>query len=113
MIEIRGLGHPECRRALRRGRGAAQQARWISSCDLVRGREDRGSGARRHRHGRHATGHGHRRSPAWTLPVAPGRDVAGLIELAAMNYKLRAFGYNSAVEFDQRLLKKMTDDQLG
>lgn len=48
-----------------------------------------------------------------SLPVAPGRDVAGLIELAAMNHKLRTFGYNSAVEFDQRLLKKMTDDQLG
>ncbi len=47
------------------------------------------------------------------LPVEPGRDVAGLIELAAINFKLRAFGYNSAVEFDQRLLKKMTDDQLG
>ncbi|MBE2285555.1 MAG: HPr(Ser) kinase/phosphatase [Prosthecobacter sp.] len=47
------------------------------------------------------------------LPVEPGRDVAGLIELAAMNYKLRAFGHNSAVEFDQRLLKKMSDDQLG
>lgn len=46
------------------------------------------------------------------LPVAPGRDVAGLIELAALNYKLRSFGYNSAVEFDQRLLKKMADDQL-
>ena len=47
------------------------------------------------------------------LPVMPGRDVAGLIELAALNYKLRAFGYNSAVEFDQRLLKKMANDQLG
>lgn len=47
------------------------------------------------------------------LPVEPGRDVAGLIELAAINFKLRTFGYNSAVEFDQRLLKKMTDDQLG
>jgi HPr kinase/phosphorylase len=51
--------------------------------------------------------------PAVDLPVAPGRDVAGLIELSALNYKLRAFGYNSAVEFDQRLLKKMADDQLG
>ncbi|MBE7496108.1 MAG: HPr(Ser) kinase/phosphatase [Verrucomicrobiaceae bacterium] len=51
--------------------------------------------------------------PNVSLPVAPGRDVAGLIELAAMNHKLRTFGYNSAVEFDQRLLKKMTDDQLG
>ena len=48
-----------------------------------------------------------------TLPVEPGRDVAGLIELAAMNYKLRAFGYNSAVAFDQSLLKKMSDDQIG
>lgn len=47
------------------------------------------------------------------LPVAPGRDVAGLIELAALNYKLRAFGYNSAVDFDQRLLKKIADGQLG
>lgn len=47
------------------------------------------------------------------IPVAPGRDVAGLIELAALNYKLRTFGYNSAVEFDQRLLKKMADDQIS
>jgi HPr kinase/phosphorylase len=39
--------------------------------------------------------------------------VAALIELAAMNYKLRAFGYNSAVEFDQRLLQKITNNQLG
>lgn len=51
--------------------------------------------------------------PMVEIPVAPGRDVAGLIELAALNYKLRSFGYNSAVEFDQRLLKKMADDQLG
>jgi HPr kinase/phosphorylase len=47
------------------------------------------------------------------IPVAPGRDVAGLIEIAAMNYKLRSFGYNSAIEFDQRLLKKIADEQLG
>lgn len=51
--------------------------------------------------------------PRVDLPVMPGRDVAGLIEIAALNYKLRAFGYNSAVQFDQRLLKKMADEQLG
>jgi HPr kinase/phosphorylase len=51
--------------------------------------------------------------PKVDIPVAPGRDVAGLIELAALNHKLRSFGYNSAVQFDQRLLKKMADDQLG
>lgn len=47
------------------------------------------------------------------IPVVPGRDMAGLIEIAALNFKLKAFGYNSAVEFNQRLLKKMADDQLG
>jgi len=47
------------------------------------------------------------------VPVVPGRDLAGLIEIAALNYKLRTFGYNGAVEFNQRLLQKMADDQLG
>ncbi len=47
------------------------------------------------------------------VPVVPGRDIAGLIEIAALNHKLKSFGYHSAVEFNQRLLKKMADDQLG
>lgn len=51
--------------------------------------------------------------PHVILPLAPGRDVAALIELAAMNYKLRAFGYNSAVDFDQKLLNNITNNQLG
>ncbi len=51
--------------------------------------------------------------PLLRIPVVPGRDVAGLIEIAALNHKLRSFGYHSAVEFNQRLLKKMADDQLG
>jgi HPr kinase/phosphorylase len=45
------------------------------------------------------------------VPVIAGRDVGGLIEIAALNHKLRSFGYNAAAEFDQRLLKKMTDEQ--
>ena len=47
------------------------------------------------------------------LPLAPGRDMAGLIELAALHFKLKAFGYNTASHFNQRLLQKMADDQLG
>lgn len=54
-----------------------------------------------------------RQIPLMQVPVVAGRDVAGLIEVAALNHKLRTFGYNSAAEFDQRLLKKMADDQLG
>jgi HPr kinase/phosphorylase len=49
--------------------------------------------------------------PILQVPVIIGRDVAGLIEIAALNHKLRTFGYNSAAEFDQRLLKKMADEQ--
>ena len=51
--------------------------------------------------------------PVLEVPVVAGRDMAGLIEIAALNFKLQSFGYNSAVEFNQRLLKKMADDQLG
>ncbi len=49
--------------------------------------------------------------PILQVPVIEGRDMAGLIEIAALNHKLRTFGYNSAAEFDQRLLKKMADEQ--
>lgn len=52
-----------------------------------------------------------REVPMLELPVVAGRDVAGIIEIAALNHKLRSFGYNAAAEFDQRLLKKMTDEQ--
>jgi len=51
--------------------------------------------------------------PSVDLPVAPGRDISGLIELAALNFKLKAFGYDSAADFNESLLKKMADDQLG
>jgi len=51
--------------------------------------------------------------PLLRVPVIPGRDLAGLIEIAALNHKLHTFGYHSAVEFNQRLLKKMANDQLG
>jgi HPr kinase/phosphorylase len=51
--------------------------------------------------------------PSVTLPITPGRDTSGLIHLAALHKKLHAFGINSAQEFNQRLLKKLTDNQLG
>jgi HPr kinase/phosphorylase len=51
--------------------------------------------------------------PSVSLPITPGRDTAGLVHLAALHKKLHAFGINSAQEFNQRLLKKLTDNQLG
>jgi len=45
--------------------------------------------------------------PHLTIPVRPGRDTARLIEVAAMDQKLKALGRNSAVEFNDKLLNLM------
>ena len=46
--------------------------------------------------------------PHVELPVAPGRDMARLIEVAALNEKLRSFGYDVAEDFNRRLLELMS-----
>jgi HPr kinase/phosphorylase len=45
--------------------------------------------------------------PHITIPVRPGRDIARLIEVAAMDQKLKSLGLNSAVEFNEKLLGQM------
>ena len=45
--------------------------------------------------------------PHVTIPVRPGRDIARLIEVAAMDQKLKGLGRNSAVEFNTKLLNIM------
>ena len=45
--------------------------------------------------------------PHLLIPVRPGRDNARLIEVAAMDQKLKGLGRNSAVEFNDRLLSMM------
>ncbi len=47
--------------------------------------------------------------PHVELPVAPGRDIAQLIEVAALDQKLKALGHDSAVEFNKKLLKMMQE----
>ena len=47
--------------------------------------------------------------PEVEIPVAPGRDLAQLVEVAALEQKLRSFGCNSAVEFNKNLLKLMNE----
>jgi HPr kinase/phosphorylase len=43
--------------------------------------------------------------PHITLPVRMGRDLGRLVEVAALDQKLKSMGQNSAVEFNQRLLE--------
>lgn len=38
-----------------------------------------------------------------TIPVQPGRNVSVIIEVAAMNYRLKKMGINAAEEFSRRL----------
>src|SRR6266700_2425791 len=45
--------------------------------------------------------------PHITIPVRPGRDIARLIEVAAMDQKLKALGSNAALEFNAKLLNLM------
>lgn len=49
--------------------------------------------------------------PHIQLPVAAGRDMAQLIEVAALDQKLKALGHDSAVEFNKKLLKRMHDER--
>src|SRR6184192_109227 len=45
--------------------------------------------------------------PHVTIPVRPGRDLARLIEVAAMDQKLKSLGSNAALEFNTKLLSLM------
>jgi HPr kinase/phosphorylase len=43
------------------------------------------------------------------IPVAPGRDTARMVAIAALDQQLRRLGYNMADEFNQRLVKHMAE----
>jgi HPr kinase/phosphorylase len=51
--------------------------------------------------------------PMLKIPVTPGRNLSTIIEVAARNHLLKMMGHNSAVEFEQRLLRKMEEQQEG
>jgi HPr kinase/phosphorylase len=45
--------------------------------------------------------------PHVTIPVRPGRDLARLIEVAAMDQKLKSLGSNAALDFSAKLHHSM------
>lgn len=49
--------------------------------------------------------------PFHLLPVKPGRDVVLLLETIALNHRLKQMGYNSAKEFNMKLLEKIASKQ--
>ena len=53
------------------------------------------------------------RVPKVELPVAPGRDMARLVEAAALDQKLKSFGHDTALEFNKKLLKMMNEKRIN
>ena len=45
--------------------------------------------------------------PAVTVPVRPGRNLAIILEIAAMNNRQKRMGYNTAEEFNRKLMLEM------
>lgn len=45
--------------------------------------------------------------PSLTVPVRPGRNLAIILEVAAMNNRQKRMGYNAAVELNNRLMREM------
>ena len=51
--------------------------------------------------------------PSLTIPVTPGRNMAIIIEIAAMNYRQKKMGYNTAEEFNKRLMAQLENSGLN
>ena len=45
--------------------------------------------------------------PQVTVPVRPGRNLAIILEIAAMNNRQKRMGYNTAADFNRKLMQKM------
>lgn len=47
--------------------------------------------------------------PSITVPIRPGRNLAVIVEVAAMNNRQKRMGYNAAEELSERLTKQMEE----
>ena len=50
--------------------------------------------------------------PMYTIPLTPGRNLAMIIEVAAMNNRQRRMGYNAALEFTEQINRHF-DESMG
>ena len=51
--------------------------------------------------------------PSITIPVKPGRNLAIIIEIAAMNNRQKKMGYNTAEEFNKRLMGQVDESDFN
>ena len=48
--------------------------------------------------------------PMNTIPITPGRNLAVILEVAAMNNRQRKMGYNAALEFTEQIDRQLTQE---
>ena len=100
-IELRGIGIVDVRRIF--GMGSVQETEKI---DLVINFEAWEQGKMYERLGldtEYAEILG-LKIPSITIPVKPGRNLAVVIEIAAMNNRQKKMGYNTALEFSKKMM---------
>ncbi|MBN2703736.1 MAG: HPr(Ser) kinase/phosphatase [Pontiellaceae bacterium] len=51
--------------------------------------------------------------PCIELPVQSGRDMANIVEVAALNQKLKELGHDAAKELDDRIINRLTEGGQG
>ncbi len=49
--------------------------------------------------------------PLFNIPVRPGRNLASLIEVAAMNHRVKRMGHHAALDFSNRLNEVLEDSE--
>lgn len=45
------------------------------------------------------------------LPIYPGKNISMIVEVIALNHRLKSFGYNAAIEFEKMLMSKMSGQE--
>ena len=106
-VELRGIGIVDVRRLF--GMGAVKETEKI---DLVINLEPWQDGKMYDRLGldNNTTNILGIDVPSIELPVCPGRNLSVVIEVAAMNNRQKRMGYNTAEEFNKRLMESMGAD---
>ena len=103
-VELRGVGIVDVRRLF--GMGAVKETEKI---DLVINLEPWQDGKMYDRLGldEETTDILGIKVPSIVLPVSPGRNLSVVIEVAAMNNRQKRMGYNTAQEFNKKLMQSM------
>lgn len=107
LIELRGIGIVDVRQIF--GMGAVKESEKI---DLVLSLENWSQDTKYDRFGLEYEQYDilGLHVPMITIPIKPGRNLAVIIEVAAMNNRLKRLGYNAAAELNKRLEASMNDN---